>query len=258
MSTDLGEPEGSSTMRVAALHYGLAWRSDQVKWAPEAFPAKITLPGWSLEVTEHRISAHPQIRIYDEGKAREALEPGLDAWGAELMVLHYMPMVYWFLGSDLVPNVTVTMHGRNDLMINDFATVTDQLHVVMTKSELPEATWKKPPSRLAGEAREYCLLPLRRERRGEADAAYWLYEQVKRWAGSEREAAVRLNVSGKVLQEMKKLSGSAFDRKAAPGSRRLTSEERALLRRMVELVVRRLHLYEVGEPINVHITLDQV
>ena len=44
MSSDLGESEGSPIMRVAALHYGLAWRSDQVKWAPEACsPIPMTL-----------------------------------------------------------------------------------------------------------------------------------------------------------------------------------------------------------------------
>ena len=83
-----------------------------------------------------------------------------------------------------------------------------------------------------------------------------------------RARLVRIGVQEKILgtgagggsaaQQMKKLSGSAFDRKAAPGSRRLTSEERALLRRMVELVVRRLHLYEVGEATNDRITLDRV
>jgi hypothetical protein len=259
MPSDPGEPPAASrVMRVAGLHYGVAWRSERVKWAPEAFPVEIALPGWSLEVTKPHIAARPQTKVYNEGSAREALEPRLDAWAAELSVVYDMPMQYWFLGSELVPDVAVPMSGRNDLVIGDLVSAVDELKVVITRSELHGPTWTKPPSELAREAREYCLLPLRSQRRPEADAAYWLYEQVKRWAGSESEAARRLNVSSGVLQQMKSLSGRAFDRKAATGSRRLTSEERALLRRMVELVVRRLHLYEVGEPTSERVTLDRV
>jgi hypothetical protein len=142
-------------------------------------------------------------------------------------------MQYWFLGSELVPDVAVAISGRNDLMFSDFVSAVEELKVVITRSELPGPTWKKPPSELAREPREYCLLPLRGQRRPEADAAYWLYEQLKRWPGIEGEAARRLNVSGSVLHQMKGLAGRAFDRKASPGSRRLTSEEHALLRSTV-------------------------
>jgi hypothetical protein len=79
----------------AALRSCVASRSTEV--GSGAFPAEITLPGWSLEVTEHRIAAHPQTNIYDEGSAREALEPSMDAWAAELTVVHNTPMAYWFL-----------------------------------------------------------------------------------------------------------------------------------------------------------------
>jgi hypothetical protein len=193
MPSDPGEPPAASrVMRVAGLHYGVAWRSERVKWAPEAFPVEIALPGWSLEVTKPHIAARPQTKVYNEGSAREALEPRLDAWAAELSVVYDMPMQYWFLGSELVPDVAVPMSGRNDLVIGDLVSAVDELKVVITRSELHGPTWTKPPSELAREAREYCLLPLRSQRRPEADAAYWLYEQVKRWAGSESEAARRL------------------------------------------------------------------
>jgi hypothetical protein len=255
---DLGEGQGAGLiMRVAGLHYGLAWRSNRLRWAPEVFPANVWTPGWSIEVTERRLTARPNdVKFYDEGGARAALEPELHAWVAELTVVHDLPLEYWFLDAEMVPDVAIALSGHGELTVGDGAGLVDEVEVVITRSALPGPTWRRPPSSFARDAREYCLLPLRGQRRGEADAAYWLVEQVNGWAGNE--AATRLNVSHGVLSRMKTLSGRALDRKATPGNQPLTLDERALLRRMVELVVHRLHLYEVGEPIGEHITLDQV
>ncbi len=57
---------------------------------------------------------------------------------------------------------------------------------------------------------------------------------------------------------MKSLSGSAYDRKVDTGNQPLTSEEKERPRRIVELVVHRLHLYEEGERVGDHLTADQV
>jgi len=166
-------------------------------------------------------------------------------------------MEHWFLDAELVPDVPVALSGRGELTAGDRAGVAQEAHVVISRSDVPKPTWSGSPSRSARDAREYCLLPLRRQRRSEADAAYWLAEHLRAWAdGDVSEAAGRLNVSTSALREMKKLAGRALDRKSAPGNLPLALEERALLARMVEVLVLRLHLYEVGLSDEEYLTLD--
>jgi hypothetical protein len=237
-------------MRVAGLHYGVAWPSERLQWAPGAFPTTIALGGWTLELTEHHLAGRPGSKFLDEGSARAALEPHLEAWQAELAVVHDILLAYWFQNAEMVPDVTIAMSGWSSLMIDARIDVSGELTVVRTLSELPAPTWLKPPSQLAHDAREYCLLPMRSGRRPEADAAYWLFTQLKAWTGNNiPEAATRLNISNHALDEMRKLSADAYDRKVASRSQPLTSDERARLHSMVELIVHRLHQWEVGESI---------
>jgi hypothetical protein len=246
-------------MRVSRLNFGIAWRSPRSQWAPNAFPAIISLPGWRLEVSQHRIAADPDgTKFFEEGSARADLEPHLDAWTAELAVVHDLPAEYWFEDADLVPIVFLGASAHARVTIGDRVRATDDVRVQMVRSEVPKPTWVKPPSPVARNVREYCLLPLRGERRMEADAAYWLSTQLRSWAGSEVAAAARLNVSHKALERMGELSGGAYDRKVGRGSQPLTEEERSFLRRMIELAVWRLHLYEVGEPVGNYLPADQI
>lgn len=247
------------TLRVAALHYGIVWRSNRVQWAQEVFPSTVTIPGWELDVTERRIAARPEGRNFiDQGEASDALEPALASWAAELTVVHDLPMEYWFIEAELVPDVPLAFSGRGELSIGDRLWANDQLQVVRTQSELPSPTWPRPPSDAARDLREYCLLPLRSHRRGEADVAYWLAEYLRHCPGSFADAAQRLNVSVGILRELKRLSGSALDRKAARSSQPLTPDQRGWLQRAVELLVLRLHLYDVGEPVGERRTRNQV
>jgi hypothetical protein len=237
-------------MRVAGLHYGVAWPSERLQWAPGAFPTTIPLQGWTLELTERHLAGRPSSRFLDEGSARAALEPQLQTWQAELAVVHDILLAYWFEDAEMVPDVAIAMSGWSSLKIGARIDVSGELTVVRTRSELPAPTWIKPPSQLARDAREYCLLPMRAGRRPEADAAYWLFTQLAAWTGNNiPDAAMRLKISSRALDEMGKLSAGAYDRKVASRSRPLTADERARLRRMVELIVHRLHQWEVGESI---------
>lgn len=246
-------------VRLEALRYGIAWRSNRLEWAVDAFPTEIVLPGWSLDVRVTRIDARPSdAKLFDEGKARASLEPALDAWTAELAVVHDLLMTYWFLDAWMVPDSLVGMHGYGELSIGDSAHASDDVTVTRIQHELPAPTWSKPPSSSAQDAREYCLLPMRSGRRPEVDAAYWLVEHAARWASGADVAASRLNVSRGFLAQMKKSSGRAYERKAAPNTSTLKPGEREMLQRMVELVVLRMHRYEVGDPVGQYITLDTV
>jgi hypothetical protein len=197
-------------MRVAGLHYGVAWPSERLQWAPGAFPTTIPLPGWTLELTERHLAGRPSSKFLDEGSARAALEPQLQAWQAELAVVHDILLAYWFEDAEMVRDVSIAMSGWSSLRIGARIDVSGELTVVRTRSELPAPTWTKPPSQLARDAREYCLLPMRAGRRGEADAAYWLFTHLDAWAGGNIPvAAKRLNISRTVLEGMRKLSGAA-------------------------------------------------
>lgn len=248
----------TTARRVDTLKYGVHWRS-QASWAPEAFPVELHMRGWILHVEERGISAQPSgTKFYDEGSARADLEPQLEAWAAELAVIHDLPLDFWFMDADLVVDAFLVATARAEVSIGDRAGAVDEIRIKRIRAEVPVPTWTKPPSSLARDAREYCLVPMRHQRRNEADAAYWLSEQLPLWASSREEAADWLNLSHSVVRQMKVLSGQAYERKAGRGSRNLSTEERDLLRRMVELIVRRLHLYEVGEPVGEHVTIDGV
>lgn len=228
-----------------------------MQWATGLFPAVMAVSGWRLDVTERRISATPRDRFYDASDARISLEPKLEAWAAELAIIYRLPMDFVFLDAEMAPDVAVAMTERPELTVSDSSgvTATDIASVRIMQETLPTATWNTPPSELARDTREFCLLPLRTQRRTEADAAYWLVELLKEWVGGDlREAAHRLNVSRGYLERMKKLSGHARDRKAARGNEPLTPAEKLELTLMVEEVVRRLHLVEVGESVNEHLT----
>ncbi len=152
----------------------------------------------------------------------------------------------------------VTSDGDREVLLNHRISVTDAVRVKRIRSDLPKPTWTEPLSSSARDARQYCLLQMRDRRRSEANAAYWLFTHICKWADKDKDAAIRLNLSSGVLRHMKSLSGRAYDRKVDTGNEPLTPEEKAWLRRIVELVVRRLHLYEEDAPVGEHLTVDQV
>jgi hypothetical protein len=128
---------------------------------------------------------------------------------------------------------------------SDFGASREEMTVEIVLERIPVPLWPKD-SPAAREIREYCLRPMRALRRPVPDSAYWLVTQLEEWAGGLQEAADRLRVSRSLLKQAKTLSGRAWQRKAAKGSRSLTDEEVDFLRKVIEAIVPRFQRVECG------------
>lgn len=229
--------------QIRALHFAVKWLDQHpLTWLEDAFPATYDVDGWTLTLTDGRLDAAPTADV-DEEQALDDLLPRLDAWRAVLEVEHRLIVVFDYLGADLERREPV--EGRASA---DFAGVQATAYDATVAIERgtppgPDPLWRD--TEWALDARLACLRPVRDGSRQLADAAYWLVTHLHAW--SKTDLAARLNVSGKYLAQVSKLSGGSPDRKVMKNPRRSSDAERAWLRDAVEELVRRLHLAESGQ-----------
>ncbi|WP_331727351.1 hypothetical protein OG871_40145 (plasmid) [Kitasatospora sp. NBC_00374] len=224
--------------RVGALRYAVAW-SDQhpLSWLEGAFPVTYEVSGWKFELAESRLVAVPPTPM-DLDDAREAVLPLLNAWAASLEIDDRLLVTFSYLGADVVSGRSGQVQAADAVVAAFDATVAVQ------RPSPPAPSWDWLETSVTGAARALCLRPLRSGNRPVVDAAYWLATHLAKWAGSETEAAARLNVSADYMKRARTEGARSDERKVGPGSKTLTAEEKVALARVVEELVRRLHLVE--------------
>lgn len=233
--------------RVRALHYSVTWVDRHpLSWEDGAFPATYRPNGWTLTLSRTNLHAVPQADLaLDE--ARQELAELLDSWALNLEVEQSLGVMFGYLSADI--DQTDRDVGIISCVVSDSAGSVDEEAVRIVRSAPPEPDWSWRDTQAAALARSRCLRPLRNGTRPVFDAGYWLSTHLVDWASSEPEAANRLSVSGSYLSRARVLAARSDERKAAPsGQRSLTEAEKESLRKVLEELVKRLHLVESGLP----------
>ncbi|MEU1107093.1 hypothetical protein ABZ408_40065 [Streptomyces tibetensis] len=234
--------------RVRALHFAVDWVDQHpVTWLDGAFPAVYHADGWTLTLSETRLDAVPSTQM-SEDEARSAVEPILRTWEAALEVEQRLVVTFFYLVADVEPDVPETGTAAGA----DFAGAVGKAFdatVEIERSAPPEPDWSWRDTDVTLSARTACLRPLRNGTRPVPDAAYWLYTHLKTWAGNDVKVAhERLNVSGQYFKRFRMWGANSSERKVASSQLYLTAQQKASLSRVLEELVRRLHLVESGLP----------
>ena len=238
---------------VRALHFAVNWLSPRpLDWLEDAFPAPYSVEGWNLILNEKTLDATPPMPM-SEDAARSALMPMLETWSAALEVEHRLPVMFYYNGADI--ESTEDAAGTAVAAGVATASVVALDPTVVTKNGTPpepDLSWQDTEA--ASLARVMCLRPFRNGTRPVADATYWLFTHLKKWAGSDEDAAARLKVSAQYLKQLGRLSGGSDERKVALSSRTLTPQDKAWLSEALEELIRRLQLVESGRDPGEHLT----
>ena len=238
---------------VRALHFAVKWLSPRpLDWLEDAFPAPYSVEGWNLLLNEKTLDATPTMPM-SEDAARSALMPMLETWSAALEVEHRLPVMFCYDGADIESTEDAVGTAVAAGIATASAVALDP--TVVTKNGAPpepDMSWQDTEA--ASLARVMCLRPFRNGTRPVADAAYWLSTHLKKWAGSDEDAAAWLKVSTQYLKLLGKLSSGSDERKVASSSRTLTPQDKAWLSEALEELIRRLHLVEGGRDPGEHLT----
>jgi len=229
--------------RVRALHYAVNWVDQHpVTWLEDAFPTSYEVGGWTLSLSEARLDAVPSNAM-SEDEARSSLTPILDTWSAALEVDQRLVVTFFYLGADVEQDTV----GAGAVTSTDFASLSGTAFdatVAIRRSTPPEPDWSWRDTDVTRLARSMCLRPLRNRSRTVDDAAYWLSTHLKSWAGSDRAAAQRLNVSSGYFDRARQWGARSAERKVSRDSQALTTQEKEQLKSVLEELIRRLHLVE--------------
>ncbi|MET9396105.1 hypothetical protein [Kitasatospora sp. NPDC002965] len=234
---------------VSALRYAVAW-SDQhpLGWLDGAFPVTYEVRGWKFELAESRLVAVLPTPL-DLDNAREMALPFLNAWAASLEVDERLLVTFTYLGADVVSGESGQVQEADAVVATFGAMVAVQL------PSPPAPSWDWLETSATDAARTLCLRPLRNGNRPVVDAANWLATHLTGWAGSESEAASRLNVSVSYMKRARTEGARSDERKVGKESETRTVEEKVALAKVVEELVRRLHLVESSLTPGEHLTL---
>lgn len=238
-----GDTQTVNAGRVRTLHYAVNWVDQHpVTWLEDAFPASYEVGGWTLSLSEARLDAVPS-RPMSEDEARSALTPILDTWSAAIEVEQRLVMTFFYLGADVEQETA----GAGTAASADFASASGTAFdatVAIRRGTPPEPDWSWRDTDVTRLARSMCLRPLRNRSRTVDDAAYWLSTHLKSWAGSDRAAAERLNVSSGYFDRARQWGARSAERKVSRDSQALSMQEKEQLKSVLEELIRRLHLVE--------------
>ena len=247
----------SVAQRVKSLTYTVSQTDPARTISPQAPPVKVELDRFTCRLEGARLTVIPSDDYDDEASAIAVLAPLLRGWEAKTDLVDGYPLRFDFLTAQLEE---VDPPPDEQIGHASTAVVAIQVMEVTVCRERLEYPLPDPAIRFEGHLTELLRPRWRQVLRGKdslTTVAYVIVTTLEEHCGGSAKAAKTLNISSKVLTELRRLASvpdPQHGRKASKQTGTLTIEHIRWIREACAVILRRLLEYEAGADLSHKIT----